>query len=109
MHIPSITDEMLATIVEAAASPIMILFTEAGSPECHRLRAVTSVLADEFDDRVIFLEVNANENPSSAAAYAAVRFPSIVTIKRGGVVGRAVGEVDRPRVEELIEKAVAAK
>lgn len=109
MHIPSITDEMLLKVVETCVSPLFLVFSEACSAGSAAARQMISILADEFDDRVIFLEINADENPTVAKAYAVVRFPTILAIKRGRVVGRiAVEQIDVPTVEALIEKAVAA-
>lgn len=108
MKIPSITDEMLVKVVEVCVSPGFVIFSEVDSSESVGLRRMIGVMADEFDDRVIFLGINADENPTVAKAYAVVRFPAVIIIKRGRVVGRATEGIDPQKVEDLIERAVAA-
>jgi thioredoxin-like negative regulator of GroEL len=106
MHVPTVTDEMLEKVVEAAASPVFLVFFEAASAGCARLRRRVEGVADEFDDRVIFLAINADENPSPAKAHGLDELPSILILKRGREVGRAVGDIARESIEELLERAI---
>jgi hypothetical protein len=63
MHIPTVTDQMLDKVLEAAASPVFVEFTEGGSENCFRVHHRIAALAEEFDDRVIFLRLDCDENP----------------------------------------------
>ena len=108
MHIPIVTDEMLEKVADAAASPVFIAFVESGSTESVRLRYRVESIADEFDDRVIFLCLNVDENPTPAKTLSILECPSIVILKRGRVVGRATGDITRESLEELLEKAITA-
>lgn len=108
MHIPTITDEMLEKVVDAAASPVFVAFVEGNSPSSARLRWRVESIADEFDDRVIFLSINADENPTPAKSHGVDECPTIVIMKRHREVARATGDVTRESLEELLERAITA-
>jgi thioredoxin-like negative regulator of GroEL len=109
MHVPTVTDEMLEKVVEAAASPVFLTFFEADSAPNARLRKRVEHIADEFDDRVIFLAINVDENPTAAQAHSVEGGPVIVVLKRGREVGRAAGDIVRESIEELLERAITAE
>ncbi len=108
MHVPTVTDEMLEKVLEAAASPVFLVFFEAESAPSARLRRRVESVADEFDDRVIFLALNVDENPTPARTHGVEEAPTVVTLKRGREVGRAVGDVGREAIEEILERAITA-
>ncbi len=109
MHVPTVTDEMLEKVIEAAASPVFLVLFEADSGASSRLRKRVESVADEFDDRVIFLALNVDENPSPAKTFGLDEYPAIVTLKRSREVGRAVGDIGRESIEELLERAITAE
>lgn len=109
MHVPTVTDEMLEKVIEAAASPVFLVLFEADSGASTRLRRRVESVADEFDDRVIFLAINVDENPTSGRTHRIDECPAILTLKRGRELGRAVGEVGRETIEDLLERAITAE
>ncbi|MBI2930463.1 MAG: hypothetical protein HYY16_02330 [Planctomycetes bacterium] len=109
MHVPTVTDEMLERVLEAAASPVFLVFFEADSIASARLRRRVENIADEFDDRVIFLALNVDENPTPGRSYGLDELPGIIVVKRGREVGRALGDVGRESIEELLERAITAE
>ena len=60
MHVPDVTDEMFDKVLGFAASPI-VLVLHAGRGAVFRF---LEALADDFDDRLIFLALNVDEHPS---------------------------------------------
>ena len=108
MHIPTVTDQMLDKVLEAAASPVFVEFTEGGSETAARVHQRIAALAEEFDDRVIFLRLDCDENPTPAASWRALELPCIVIFKRGTEFGRCMGNVDRDTMERLLERAIMA-
>ena len=90
---PTVTDEMLEKVLQAAASPVFVEFTEADSVVSAKLRRRVEVTAEEFDDRVIFLRLFVDENPGPAAAWRIDSRPMLVVFKRGREIGRIGGDV----------------
>ena len=108
MHVPTVTDEMLEKVIEAAASPVFLVFFQADSAPSARLRRRVENVADEFDDRVIFLALNVDENPTIAQTHGVEECPLILVVKRGREVGRVPGDIARESIEELLERAITA-
>lgn len=108
MHIPRVTDQMLDKILEAAASPVLVEFTEGDNPLAAKVRGRIETTAEEFDDRVIFLRIDCDENPTPAAAWRALELPCVVIFKRAREFGRCMGNVDRDSLSRLLERAIMA-
>jgi thioredoxin-like negative regulator of GroEL len=109
MHVPTVTDEMLDKVLQAAASPVFVEFTEADSSVSARIRRRVEVTAEEFDDRVIFLRLYVDENPGPAESWRIDARPTLVVFKRGREIGRIGGDVPADAVSDLIEKAITAE
>ena len=109
MHVPTVTDEMLDKVLQAAASPVFVEFTEADSVVSAKLRRRVEVTAEEFDDRVIFLRLFVDENPGPATAWRIDSSPMLVVFKRGREIGRIGGDVSSETLADLIEKAITAE
>ena len=106
MRIPQVNDEAWTNIVKVAASPVFTVWTVAGHGGSHKLEARCRIVAEEYDDRMIFLAVSVVENPSIAPVD--VELPR-VTVHRQG---RLVWSSCRPSLEELragIERALERK
>ncbi|MBI4563502.1 MAG: hypothetical protein HY716_02255 [Planctomycetes bacterium] len=108
MHIPTVTDQMLEKVLQAAASPVLVEFTEGDSPVGARVHHRIEAIAEEFDDRVIFLRIDCDENPTPAAAWRAVERPCVIIFKRNREFSRCMGNVDRESLARLLERAIMA-
>lgn len=59
-------------------------------------------MSEEMTD-VVFLKVDVDENPETAAKYSVSAMPTFLFIKGGEVVDRLMG-ANAPRLQELIEE-----
>lgn len=81
---PWVTDEMWRKVIGVAASPVVTEWHVAGSilvgfdSDAHRELIAT------FDDRIIFLAVLAEENPTPALECVGSVRPAITIHRRGG-------------------------
>jgi thioredoxin-like negative regulator of GroEL len=101
-HVPTVTDDMLRKSIDAAASPVAVLFF-AGEPD--RIRWVKDrfdAAAEELDDRVIFLRIDAEENPTIAACWTH-RLPEIVVFRKTWPKARLNGEFTAEAIGKLVE------
>jgi hypothetical protein len=108
MHVPLITDKMWDKIYEAAASPVLLVLFECGRKGAE-LRMKIEEVADEYDDRAIFLAINIDENPS----FAFVTMPTgerwrvegaaIILVKGKVVIGRLLPNASREEIGQLVE------
>ena len=102
MHIPEVTDEMLEAVIKAAASPVVVVLHEGG-PDRRELMRTLEPLADDFDDRFIFLAVNVDENPSVQSRWRGhgLTMPCVLTFRRGSPGGWSFGCDHREQLEKL--------
>jgi len=115
MHIPTVTDQQLDKVIECASSPVAIVFF--GGPDRSReglwrwrLRAI----ADDWDDRIIFLFINAWENPVMSMSLGAIHgddagarleLPVLIVFRRGVEFGRCI-ECARPVIDLLLGRSI---
>jgi len=107
MRIPTVTDQMLDKVLDQAASPVFVEFRE-GTWDCLVVHRRIEVLAEDWDDRVIFLRIDVDENPTYQAAYRALELPCIVIFRRGKEYGRCIGNLERETMELLLQRAIEA-
>jgi hypothetical protein len=109
-HVPEVTDQMLEKCLEAAASPVAVLFQGGSEFRQHKVMKVFRETAREFDDRVIFVWIRARENPEFTQRRCL--FPDdmpCLQVYRGGLLKHSVGGVNladglRRIVEEQLNR-----
>jgi len=104
MRIPTVTDEMVVKVIECAASPVAIAITGL-DPESAWARKTMEIVADEFDDRVIFLSLIKDENPEFADRALKVRFcPTLLVFKLRKEAGRLEAPKSQNEMREVLER-----
>lgn len=69
---------------------------------CFLLISQFNEMSEDISD-VVFLKVDVDENPETAAKFSVSAMPTFVFIKGGEVVDRLMG-ANAPRLQELIEE-----
>ena len=62
-------------------------------------------LSDEYENRVVIVKVNVDENKNSSSKYSVLSIPTTVLFKEGKEVGRQIGFAGKVAYENLIKKA----
>lgn len=116
MRIPYVNDQQLDKVLEAAASPVVMSFL--GSPDRSRdalWRWRLSEIADDWDDRAIFMHINAVENPeiclrlhATTYEHGLIHLPVTKVFLGGVAIGTAV-DCARPTIEALINRALKVR
>ncbi|HYO79485.1 MAG TPA: thioredoxin, partial [Thermoanaerobaculia bacterium] len=81
-------------------------FWAAWCGPCRAIAPVIDALASERTD-VRFAKLNVDENPRTAARFAARSIPLLVFFKNGVEAGRVVGAVPRGQIEAAIQRYLA--
>lgn len=115
MHIPTVTDQMLTKVIEAASSPVAVIFL--GGPDRSRnalWRWRLKEIADDWDDRIIFLMISATENPEisvywnalhHADAYVGLDLPMLIVFRGAAEFGRCI-DCSRQTIEEMFRRSI---
>lgn len=89
-----LTDTLLTIIL------FFILHSWCGP--CKMIAPLYAELSEEYDN-VIFVKVDVDENPDTAAAYSVSAMPTFVFVKGGEVVDRLMG-ANPTALQEMIEE-----
>lgn len=104
LYQPETVEEVDALVLNAANNGqlVVIDFTASWCGPCKMIAPLFKELSDSIAD-VVFLKVDVDENPETAAKYSVSAMPTFVFIKQGEVVDRLMG-ANAGRLRELIEE-----
>lgn len=103
--LPWIVDATDATFGPVSTTSSLVL-VDLWAPWCGPCRMVAPVLerlAARYAGRLKVVKVNVDDNPQIARTYDASSIPTLVMLKDGQVVGRAVGAQPEPALAAQIE------
>ena len=95
--IANVTDSSFDADVLKSSEPVLIDFWASWCAPCRAIAPVVEQLAGEYEGKVKVVKINIDENP---------KIPTLLMFKGGKVVGQVIGAVPRPKIEELLKKAL---
>ncbi|HWE29088.1 MAG TPA: thioredoxin [Polyangia bacterium] len=104
--IANVTDASFESDVLKSSQPVLIDFWATWCGPCRAIAPVVEQLAGEYAGKVKVVKVNIDENPKTPTQYDVRSIPTLLMFKDGKVVGQIVGAVPKPKIEELVKKAL---
>ncbi len=104
--IANVTDASFEADVLKSSQPALIDFWATWCGPCRAIAPVVELLAGEYAGKVKVVKVNIDENPKTPTQYDVRSIPTLLMFKDGKVVGQIVGAVPKPKIEELVKKAL---
>ena len=104
--IANVTDASFEADVLKSTQPVLIDFWAVWCGPCRAIAPVVEQLAGEYAGKVKVVKVNIDENPKTPTQYDVRSIPTLLMFKDGKVVGQIVGAVPKPKIEELVKKAL---
>ena len=101
-----ITNENFKTEVQNSNVPVLIDFWAAWCGPCRMLTPIIDEIAMESNGTYKVGKINVDEQPELAAKFSIMNIPTVIVVKDGNVVKKAVGV--RPK-EELIQMLKESK
>jgi thioredoxin 1 len=104
--IMNVTDASFENDVLKASQPVLIDFWATWCGPCRAIAPVVEQLAGEYAGKIKVAKVNIDDNPKVPTQYDVRSIPTLLMFKDGKVVGQIVGAVPKPKIEELVKKAL---
>lgn len=106
--IPAVSQSTWATEVLQSDKPVLVDFWAPWCGPCKMLSPVIEKIAGQLGDRVTFVKLNTDENPSLAGQYGVSGIPCLILYKGGQPVDRIVGFVPEALIRSMLDKHLAA-
>ena len=103
-NVLEITDENFEVEVEKEEKITLVDFWATWCGPCRKLSPVIDELANEFDGKVKFVKIKADENTQTAQKYSISGVPSLLVFKNGEVVERMVNIVPKSIIINNLNK-----
>jgi thioredoxin 1 len=103
-----VTDATFEADVLRAPTPVLVDFQAAWCAPCRVTEPHVAALAAAYAGRVRVASCDADANHELVASLDVRGLPTFLMFKDGRVVGQIVGAVPRGRLEDLMQKALAA-
>lgn len=100
--VQNITDDELGNLLSESTKPIFIDFWAEWCGPCKMVEPVIDELSIEYDEDMIFVKLNVDENPKSAAIYGVRSIPTFIVIKNNELLYRHSGAVPKSFLGEKI-------
>jgi thioredoxin 1 len=106
--IPDVSQSTWATEVLQSDKPVLVDFWAPWCGPCKMLSPVIEKIAGQLGERVEFVKLNTDENPSLAGQYGVSGIPCLILFKGGQAVDRIVGFVPEAMIRSMLDKHLAA-
>ena len=93
-----VTDGDFEELISRFPFVVVDLWAEWCMP-CRMITPIVHELAKEHKGKMVFAELNVDENPSTASRYGVMAIPTLLVFKDGELVDQIVGALPRSRLE----------
>jgi thioredoxin 1 len=106
--LPDVTQSTFPTQVLGSDKPVLVDFWAPWCGPCKMLSPVVEKIAGKYGDRMGFVKLNTDNDPSIAGQYGISGIPTLILFKGGQAVDRIVGFVREGEITSMLDKHLAA-
>jgi thioredoxin 1 len=106
--LPDVSQATFEAEVLASDKPVLVDFWAEWCGPCKMLAPVVEKVAGNMSDRVKFVKVDTDANPSLAGEYSVSGIPCLILFKGGQAVDRVVGFVPEGKINDMLAKHLTA-
>lgn len=104
-HAIELTDSNFEKLVLNSELPVMVDFWAEWCGPCRMIGPSIEAIAQEYDGRAVVGKVNVDLNPQVAVKYGIHSIPTVLIMKNGEVINRAIGAMPKNSLEEKLKAA----
>lgn len=97
------TDADFEKVIKEYPNVIVDFWAEWCAP-CRAIAPMIDDLAKKYAEKVVFVEINTDENPKTPQQYMVMGIPTLLFFKKGKLVDQVVGAMPRGPFEERVKK-----
>lgn len=101
----NLTSENYTDFINADA-PVVVDFWATWCGPCRMVSPVIESLADEFEGKMSICKVNVDEVPDAATQYKIMSIPTVMIMKKGEIIDKAVGVRTKEEYQNMIKNAL---
>jgi len=105
---PDVSEATFKSDVLSSDKPVLVDCWAPWCGPCKMLAPVVEKVAETHSDRIKFVKINTDENPSLAGQYQVAGIPCLILFKGGQAVDRIVGFVPEQKIASMLAKHLAA-
>ncbi|MEC7240886.1 MAG: thioredoxin [Myxococcota bacterium] len=105
-HVFNVSDAEFQSMVLDSETPVLVDFWATWCAPCKAIAPVLDQLADEYGGKFKVAKVDIDQNRAIAMKYNIRSIPTLVLIKGGEAIGSITGAVPKPRLAELVDRAL---
>jgi len=104
-NIINVTNENYESIINGN-NPVLVDFWASWCGPCRMVGPVIENLADEYAGKAAVCKVNVDDMPDLASQYKIMSIPTVMVIKNGEILDKAVGVRTKEEYQGMIEKII---
>jgi len=105
-NLMEITDDNFEEQVLKSSLPFLLDLSAEWCGPCKAIAPLIEELAGQYSGKVGFGTTDINQSPQIPAKYQVRSIPTLLMFSGGQVIGQLTGAHPRPRIVDLIEKAL---
>ena len=93
--------------VLGSGRPVLVDLWAAWCGPCRKVGPIVDEISDERADSLSVFKLNVDDNPDVAMRYGVNSIPTLLVFRDGEEVGRIVGALPKPRIEDQLDEALS--